>query len=112
MNRLRTEIGKLLDIKRQANPTARSPLTLNPDPTKNEPVVSRQDWALHGFATQWRVLLLELVRGRILAQRRKGSKGKRGGALANLAPWREESFPAPPMVGSDLVGFRDVFQCQ
>jgi hypothetical protein len=53
------------------------------------------------------VLLLELVRGRILAQRRKGT---RGGALANLAPWREESFPAPPVVGSDLVAFRNGFQ--
>ena len=78
---------------------------MNPDPTKYDPAVSRQDWTLHGFATQWKVLLLELVRGRILAQRRKGSKGKRGGALANLAPWREEFFPAPPVVGSDLVRF-------
>jgi hypothetical protein len=85
---------------------------INPDPTKNDPAVSRQDWTLHGFATQWRVLLLELVRGLILAQRRKGSKGKRGGALANLAPWREESFPAPPMVGSDLAELRNGFQCQ
>jgi hypothetical protein len=28
---------------------------MNPDPTKNDPAVSRQDWTLHGFATQWMV---------------------------------------------------------
>jgi len=26
--------------------------SLHPDPTKNDPIVSRQDWILHGFATQ------------------------------------------------------------
>jgi len=25
---------------------------INPDPKKNDPAVSRQDWTLHGFATQ------------------------------------------------------------
>ncbi len=28
---------------------------MNPDPTKNDPAVSRQDSTLHGFATQWKV---------------------------------------------------------
>jgi len=29
---------------------------MNPDPTKNDPAVSRQDWTLHGVATQWMVV--------------------------------------------------------
>jgi hypothetical protein len=44
-----------MDTSWQGIRRVKSLLTLNPDPTKDDPVVSRQDGTLHGSATQWMV---------------------------------------------------------